>query len=91
MYSQSDVDRLALVKALVDGGHPVSTLAQRSTDELRSRLKMSAARVSKDASGTTKPSRVVVLGDSLAIRLAEHKGQNLQGLRFVACLAAPQS
>ncbi|MDQ3261235.1 MAG: MerR family transcriptional regulator [Pseudomonadota bacterium] len=75
MYSQSDVDRLALVKALVDGGHPVSTVAQLSTDELRLRLNMSAEKVSKHASGTTKPSRVVVLGEFLAIRLAEYTGQ----------------
>ena len=27
MYSQNDVDRLALVKALVDNSHPISTLA----------------------------------------------------------------
>ena len=81
MYSQSDVDRLALVKILVDGGHPVSTVAQLSTDELRSRLKMSAERVSKDASVTAKPSRVVVLGGALAIRFAGHRSQ-LSGIEI---------
>jgi MerR family transcriptional regulator, light-induced transcriptional regulator len=81
MYSQNDIDRLALVKVLVDGGHPVSSVAQLSIDELRSRLKMSTERVSKDASVTMQPSRVVVLGDSLAIRFAEHKGQ-LQGIEI---------
>lgn len=73
MYSQSDVDRLSLVKALVDSGHPVSTLATLSTDELRSRLKMSSEKMLTGASGTAIPSRVVVLGDSLAIRFAEGK------------------
>jgi MerR family transcriptional regulator, light-induced transcriptional regulator len=75
MYSQNDVDRLALVKALVDGGHPVSSLAKLSTDELRSLMQMSAEKVSAAASGSTSPSRVVVLGDTLAIRLAQNKGQ----------------
>lgn len=75
MYTQSDVDRLALVKILVDGAHPVSSVAQLSIDELRSRLKMSSERVSKEVSTTTQPSRVVVLGNALSIRFAEHKGQ----------------
>lgn len=81
MYSQNDIDRLALVKVLVDGGHPVSSVAQLSIDELRSRLKMSTERMSKDKSVTMQPSRVVVLGDYLAIRFAEHKGQ-LQGIEI---------
>ncbi len=75
MYSQSDIDRLSLVKILVDSGHPVSSVAQLSIDDLRSRLKMSADRVSKDVSTKTQPSRVVVLGEALAVRFAEHKGQ----------------
>jgi MerR family transcriptional regulator, light-induced transcriptional regulator len=81
MYSQGDIDRLSLVKMLVDGGHPVSSVAQLSIDELRSRLKMSADRVSKDVSITTQPSRVVVLGEALAIRFAEHQGQ-LKGIEI---------
>jgi MerR family transcriptional regulator, light-induced transcriptional regulator len=75
MYSQNDVDRLALVKALVDGGHPVSSLAKLSTEELRSRMKMSAEKAPATASGSTSPSRVVVLGDTLPIRLAQNKDQ----------------
>ncbi len=75
MYSQSDVDRLALVKALVDGGHPVSTVAQLSTAELRARLSVSGEKVSKHASAPAKPSRVVVLGEFLATRVAEYTGE----------------
>ena len=36
---------------------------------------MSAAKVSAAASANTSPSRVLVLGDTLAIRLAQNKGQ----------------
>lgn len=79
MYSQSDVDRLSLVKALVDSGHPVSTLAPLSTDELRARLKMSSDK--RGASATTIPSRVVLLGDSLVIRFAEQK-HHLTGMEI---------
>ena len=78
MYSQSDIDRLALVKRLVDSGHPVSSVAPLPIDELRARLKMSLERVSKDVPTKTQPCRVVVLGEALAVRLAEHKGQALQ-------------
>jgi MerR family transcriptional regulator, light-induced transcriptional regulator len=83
MYSQNDVDRLALVKVLVDDGHPVSSLAKLSTDELRSRMQMSAERASTAASGITSPSRVVVLGETLAIRLVQNKAQ-LPGLEICA-------
>lgn len=73
MYSQNDVDRLALVKALVDNGHPISTLAHLSIEELRARLKASIGEVSLTAVTEGLESRIVVLGDSLAIRLGEYK------------------
>ena len=74
MYSQSDVDRLALVKALVDNGHPVSTLAHLSVDELRARISMVSAHEKPSAAmQPARENRIVVLGDGLAIRLAEHK------------------
>jgi MerR family transcriptional regulator, light-induced transcriptional regulator len=75
MYTQNDVDRLALVKALVDAGHPVSSLAKLSSDELRSRIHSSADKVATAASASTNPIRVVLLGDTLAIRLAHDEGQ----------------
>jgi len=83
MYSQNDVDRLALVKVLVDAGHPVSSLAKLSTEELRARLKMSAQKASAPTAGHTHPSRVVVLGDALAIRLVQNKAQ-VPGLEICA-------
>lgn len=72
LYSQSDVDRLALIKRLVDNGHPISSLAQLSMEDLRVRLVASADKSSAAAIAATE-SRVVVLGDSLAIRLAGHQ------------------
>jgi len=75
LYSQSDVDRLSLVKALVDVGHPVSSLAHLTIDDLHSRLKTSAATLVSSASTPAHPCRLLVVGDSLPIRLAEHKGQ----------------
>lgn len=72
MYSQSDVDRLILIKRLVDSGHPVSSLAQLSMEELRTRQVASADSLRNDSISATK-SRIVVLGDSLAVRLDGHQ------------------
>lgn len=85
LYSQNDVDRLALVKALVDVGHPVSSLAHLTIDDLHARLKTSAVTLASSASTPAHPCRVLVVGDSLAIRLAEHKGQ-LPGVEIVGAL-----
>jgi DNA-binding transcriptional MerR regulator len=82
LYSQSDVDRLALVKALVDGGHPVSSLAHLTIEDLRSRLKASAVDRVAGTPAFAHPCRVLVVGDSLAIRLQDHKGQ-LPGVEIV--------
>lgn len=82
LYSQSDVDRLALVKALVDGGHPVSSLAHLTIEDLRSRLKASAIDRVASTPASAQPCRVLVVGDSLAIRFEDHKGQ-LPGLEIV--------
>lgn len=73
MYTQNDIDRLALVKILVDGGHPVSSVAPLSMDDLRARLKMTTEHKANAVPKKNQPSRVVVLGASLAVRFAEHK------------------
>jgi DNA-binding transcriptional MerR regulator len=81
-YSQQDVDRLSLVKALVDAGHPVSSLARLSADELRTRIEASSGRPLAAAKPNATPCRVVVLGDALPARLAAQKSQ-LAGIDIV--------
>ncbi len=81
-YSQQDVDRLSLVKSLVDAGHPVSSLARLSADELRRRIGVSSGRNPAAAKASATPCRVVVLGDALPARLAAQKTQ-LAGIEIV--------
>lgn len=70
-YSEEDVRRLSLLKALVDEGNPISAVAALSIDELEARVKGRAATTLK-LRGTTVagPCRVVVVGEELPILLS---------------------
>lgn len=70
LYSQDDVRRLALVKALVEAGHPVSIVARLSIAHLEERIKATAPRPPEAAAQAAGPCRVIVVGDVLAARLA---------------------
>lgn len=74
LYSEDDLRRLTLVKALVDAGHQISLLAPMTIEQLRLRLEGTTARVVKPGSNDNAPARVVSVGSSLAERLkgAEH-------------------
>jgi DNA-binding transcriptional MerR regulator len=61
LYTQADIERLELVKAAVDAGHSISTVAALSPDQLRARAQGVQRR---EASG--RAVRVVVYGDTLA-------------------------
>ncbi|MAT84545.1 MAG: hypothetical protein CMD39_09675 [Gammaproteobacteria bacterium] len=72
LYSQDDVDRLALIRALVDRGHAVSKVATLSRSELEDRL----ARSSEPARPAVTPDRALVVspqGESI-IELLRHHG-----------------
>ena len=70
LYSQDDVRRLALVKALVDAGHPISIVAPLSMAQLQARMEATALRPPEAAAKAAAPCRVIVVGDALSIRLA---------------------
>ena len=57
LYSQEDVERLALIRALVDRGHAVSKVATLSRSALESRL----ARSSEPARPANAPGRALVV------------------------------
>ena len=86
-YSQQDVDRLALVKVLVNAGHPVSSLARLSANELRARIKASSARTLPTATRRAALCRVVVLGEALPARLVTQKAE-LSGIAIVGMFRA---
>jgi MerR family transcriptional regulator, light-induced transcriptional regulator len=75
-YSQADIRRLSLVKALVDEGNPISSVARLSVEELEERLKTSAgATLLKLPAAPAGPCRVIVIGEELPVRLAEEGGE----------------
>ncbi len=69
LYSESDISKLLLVKELTDQGHPVSSLATLSIDELRERLSVSAPAERSAKSRSQNKCRVMFLDDSLRLRV----------------------
>ncbi len=63
LYSERDIDKLALLKQLVDRGHAIGSIAQLERDELARRLQQS--RDFTPPAPARKP-RVLLLGRSLA-------------------------
>lgn len=62
LYQAKDVSRLTLIKRLVDNGDAISHVAALSIDQLRDRVK---GVMPLPAPASTRPCRVVVLGDTL--------------------------
>jgi DNA-binding transcriptional MerR regulator len=86
-YSEEDVRRLSMVKALVDQGNPISVVARLTVEELEGRLKAGASATAVRL-GTAKsaPCRVVVIGEELPILLADTGAR----LELVATYSAAQ-
>lgn len=70
LYSQEDIDRLTLIKRLVDNGHAIGTVANLTLDQLRARAEQASIAVDAGRSGHGGPVRVVLLGPTLPVRLA---------------------
>ncbi|WP_458069780.1 MerR family transcriptional regulator [Rhodanobacter sp. BL-MT-08] len=66
LYSQADIQRLVLVKAAVDAGHPISTVAELGADQLRERAQDAPRQQAID-----RAVRVAVYGDALAGLLSD--------------------
>lgn len=66
MYSASDLDRLRLIKQLVDGGHPISSVASVSSEKLRELRDLSLERVTSNSEegGAGSGLRAVLVGDA---------------------------
>ena len=91
LYSEDDLRRLTLVKALVDAGHQISLLAPMTIEQLRQRLEGTTARIIRPGNGNSRPARVVSVGSSLPERLkgAEHIAL-AQGVEFTDSFADEQ-
>jgi DNA-binding transcriptional MerR regulator len=69
LYSAQQVQRLSLLKQLVDQGHPIGQLARLSTDRLRE-LAGSVDSLQEASGAPARPIAVAVVGVSLARRIA---------------------
>lgn len=70
-YSAEDVTRLALLKGLVDAGHPIGAVAQLPTEKLRA---LRAADATLPETPGTLPARIALVGESLAAQAAAGAG-----------------
>ena len=71
LYSQDDVGRLTLIKALVNRGDAIGCIANLSKAELEARVR--GAALPQVAGGPERSCRVAVLGASLADRLGQEQ------------------
>lgn len=62
LYSEADLEKLCLIKSLVDAGHGIGTLAGLTADQLRERLRLKG-RLRSSAPGSV---RVAMLGPRIA-------------------------
>lgn len=76
LYNREDINRLVLIKRLVDAGHAISTVANLALADLQARLQFR-----KDVPHTT--CRVAVIGDTLPPQIAAGHA-DLSGLDIVA-------
>ena len=70
-YSDADIQRLSLVKTLVDAGHQISTIASMNMNQLQARLDATSIKALKRPTGDSRPCRVIVLGSALPERIRD--------------------
>jgi hypothetical protein len=68
MYRRADIERLSLVKAAVDAGHAIGTLAPLTDDQIRSRFKDAPPRTTMAPESFC---RVLVCGEALGATLTK--------------------
>ena len=85
LYAPSEVARLAVIKQLVDSGHAIGSIAALALDQLRAMFdKVStaappAARHAGQTARNARPAvRVAIVGETLALRVAQHRFSELQ-------------
>ncbi|MGZ8994216.1 MAG: MerR family transcriptional regulator [Burkholderiaceae bacterium] len=80
LYSMPDIRRLAMIKQLVDMGHPIGTIASLSSDELlgmqAATRSLQVARPGRSVSGEPSDIKVALVGPVLA---GEHFAKALSG------------
>ena len=88
LYSREDINRLAMIKRLVDEGNAIGTIAHLSPEQLRERLDLG---LDPGPSDSQSPDcRVAILGDVFPARLAGG-GADVPGLNLVVVEREPKA
>ena len=87
LYSRSDIERLTLLKAAVDAGHAIGTVAALDDEQIRERLRQSSA---LPPAATHGECRVLACGAGLADRL-QKAWNGRTDVRLAAALPSLQS
>lgn len=86
LYRRADIERLSLLKAAVDAGHAIGTVASLTDRQIKARFKFVSAASSTPARGC----RVLVCGAALATRLATAWGSR-DDVRVQGVLPSPSN
>jgi DNA-binding transcriptional MerR regulator len=90
LYTCADVERLKLIKQLVDGGDAIGSIASLATAVLLQRWReTSEAAITATA---RRSCRIIVAGETLAARMQDEVGAGaLEGLQLLAAGPSPES
>lgn len=93
-YTRDDIERLQLIKQLIDGGDTIGTIAGLDTEALVSRSAQSTASQTLISQAPHEPCRIIAIGETIAPLLQAEAG-GLDGIELLAaeltiddCLAA---
>ncbi len=76
LYKSSDINRLTLLKMLVDNSHSIGTVAHLSNDELSKRLNEYETKAFTTNKKTNNPINVVAVGEVLSIQIQHTQSDN---------------
>lgn len=76
LYQSSDINRLTLLKMLVDKGHSIGTIARLDNDELNKRLSIHVSNVKSVGQNFVNTINVVAVGDVLSIQIEHSQSTN---------------
>lgn len=71
LYSQEQINRLTLIKNLVDAGDSISVVASLSLADLQNRLTATTHAAATPSAISERPCRLVILGESLGLNLKQ--------------------
>ena len=85
-YSRADIERLQLIKQLVDAGDAIGSIARLDTDALLARTAGEYSSAFQVEQAVKQPCRIIAVGDSLSAMLKADMA-TLEGVELVAAIS----